>query len=129
METTTTIIKTLKKGSYVMIDGIPCKVMTINVSKSGKHGGAKCRVEGMGLLDGRRRSVVKPGDAKVDVPIVTKKKAQILAITNDNVQLMDLSDYSTFELKIPEELKGKIKSGEEVNYFEIIGMKTLKQLK
>ena len=35
----------------------------------------------------------------------------------ERVQLMDMTDYSTFELDIPEELKGKLNSGEEVNYF------------
>jgi len=123
------VIKTLKKGSFVLIDDVPCRVTQVNVSKSGKHGGAKCRVEGLGLFDNRRRSIVKPGDTKVDIPLILKKKAQVLAISGDRVQLMDLSDYSMFELDIPEELKGKLNSGEEVNYFEVIGIRTLKALK
>lgn len=31
----------LKEGSYVIIDGEPCKVVEIEKSKTGKHGSAK----------------------------------------------------------------------------------------
>ncbi|MDI6825727.1 MAG: translation initiation factor IF-5A [Candidatus Aenigmarchaeota archaeon] len=129
MDKTTSVIKNLKKGSFVLIDDVPCKVIDISVTKSGKHGASKTRVEGIGLFDGRRKSIVKPSDDTVDVPIITKKKAQVLAISGEKVQLMDLSDYSMFELDIPEELKGKLNSGDEVNYFEIVGIRTLKPLK
>ena len=123
------VIKSLKKGSFVLIDNVPCRVDSISSSKSGKHGASKTRVEGMGLFDGRRRSIVKPSHDTVNVPIINKRKAQVLAISGDRVQLMDLSDYSMLELDIPEELKGKLKSGEEVNYFEVMGIRTLKPLK
>jgi len=119
------VIKNLKKGSFVLIDDVPCRVVSVNISKSGKHGAAKARVEGMGLVDGRRRDIIKPADAKVPVPILLKKQAQVLAIIGDRVQLMDLSDYSNFELDIPEEMKGKLESGQEIMYYEIEGMRTL----
>jgi len=129
LEKTNIVIKNLKRGHLVLIQGIPCRVESISSSKSGKHGASKTRVEGIGLLDGRRRSIVKPSGDKVDVPIINKKKAQVLAISGNKVQLMDLSDYSVFELDIPEELKGKLNSGEEVNYFEVMKIRTLKPLK
>lgn len=125
----TKVIKTLKKGHFVLIDGVPCKVVSIAIAKSGKHGGAKARVEGIGLFDGRRRSIIKPGDAKVNVPIILRKNAQLLAIVGEKAQLMDLTDYSTFELTIPEDMKGKVNPGEELNYFEVGGVRTLEKLK
>lgn len=129
MEKTVSVIKALKKGSFVFIDDVPCKVDDISVTKSGKHGAAKARVDGIGLFDGRRRSIVKPADASVDVPILSKKKAQVLALAGEKAQLMDLEDYSNFELEIPEELKGKLNSGEEISYYEVASVRTLKQLK
>ena len=129
MGKTTAVIKSLKKGSFVLIDGDPCRVESISSGKSGKHGASKTRIEGVGLFDGRRRSIVKPSGDKVDVPIINKKKAQVLAISGNRAQLMDLSDYSMFELDIPEELKGKLNPGEEINYFELVGIRTLSQLK
>jgi translation initiation factor 5A len=129
LEKTIAVIKDLRKGSFVLIDDVPCKVDDISVTKSGKHGAAKARVDAIGLMDGRRRSLVKPADENVDVPIILRKKAQVLAISGDKVQLMDTSDYSMLELEIPEELKGKLNSGEEVSYYELAGVKTLKPLK
>jgi translation initiation factor 5A len=126
---TTAVIKSLKPNSFVLIDDVPCRVEKVSISVSGKHGAAKARVDAIGLFDGRRRSIVKPADENVEVPIVNKKSAQILAMVGENAQLMDLTDYSVFELPIPEELKEKIKAGEEISYFEIAGVKTLKQIK
>jgi translation initiation factor 5A len=129
MEKTTTTLKNLKKGNFILIDDVPCKVVAVNISKSGKHGAAKARVEGMGLFDNRRRSIIKPADAKVDAPVVLRKQAQVLAIMGEKVQLMDLTDYSNFELEIPEDLKGKINEGQEITYYEVVGIKTLEKLR
>ena len=119
------VIKNLKKGGFVLIDDVPCRVVSVNISKSGKHGAAKARIEGMGLFDGRRRSIIKPADAKVPVPILLKKPAQVLAIVGEKAQLMDLTDYSTFELEIPEDMKGKIEAGQDITYYELEGLRTL----
>ena len=119
----------MKRGGFVIIDGAPCYVESVDVSKSGKHGAAKARLEAVGMFDGRRRSIVKPADETVDVPILTKKKAQVLSVQENRAQIMDLTDYSVFELEIPEERKDQIKQGEEVFYFEICDVKTLKELK
>jgi translation initiation factor 5A len=70
-----------------------------------------------------------PGDESIDVPIIAKRSAQVLALVGERVQLMNLTDYSVFELPIPEELKGKLKAGEEVSYYEVLGQRTLKPLK
>lgn len=117
--------KDLKPGRYVVIDDEPCKVLSISTSKPGKHGSAKARIEAIGIIDGKRRELVKPGSATVDVPIIEKLGAQVLSVSENSVQLMDLSDYSTFECAVPEELKGKLSEGQEVVYWKMMGKKLL----
>src|SRR4030042_872911 len=117
--------KDLKPGRYVVIDDEPCKFLSISTSKPGKHGSAKARIEAIGLIDGKRRELVKPGSATVDVPIVEKLGAQVLSVSENSVQLMDLSDYSTFECVLPEELKGKISEGQDVVYWRMMGKNIL----
>lgn len=129
MEKTTAVIKELKPNGFVLIDNVPCRVEKVTVSSAGKHGAAKCRVDVIGLLDGKRRSIVKPSGDVVDIPIILKKNAQIVAIVEENVQLMDLTDYSVFELPIPEEMKGQLQAGNEIDYFEVMEIKTIKKLK
>lgn len=128
MKTTANISK-LKSGGFILIDGVPCRVDKVQTSSSGKHGHAKVRVDAIGVLDGKRRSIVKPSGENVDVPIINRNVAQVLAIVGDNAQLMDMQTYEVFELPIPVELKGTIEAGQEINYFEIVGTKTLKQIK
>jgi translation initiation factor 5A len=99
--------------------------LDVFVSVSGKHGGAKARVEAIGIFDDRKRSIVKPADTEIDVPIVEKKAAQVIAITGDTAQLMDLESYETFDSKIPAELKDKISQGLEVQYWIIEGRKMI----
>jgi len=125
MSTMKAAIKSLKQGKYVMIDGEPCKVISVSVSVPGKHGGAKARLDATGIFDDRRRSIVKPADTELDVPIIEKKTAQVVALTGDMAQLMDLETYDTFELKVPEDLKGNVVQGSDVSYWIIEGRKML----
>ena len=125
MSTTRAIIKTLKPGKMCVIDGEPCKVLDITCSKPGKHGGAKARIDVVGIFDKRRRSVVKPASTEIDVPIVEKKTGQVVAITGDSVQIMDLENYETFESTIPDELKDSIIQGADISYWVIMGRKLL----
>ncbi len=128
-EVTRTGIKDLKPGSFVVIDDVPCRVEKIQVSTSGKHGASKVRVEALGLLDNRRRSIISPSHDEISVPIILKKQSQVLAIAGNKAQLMDLQTYETIELDIPEEVKERVQPGGEIAYFEIMGIRTLKQLK
>ncbi len=128
-ETTREPIKSLKPGRYVIIDGEPCKVLSITTSVAGKHGAAKARLEAIGIFDGKRRSIVKPADEEVEVPIIEKRNAQVIAVMGDQAQIMDLETYEVFEVNIPEEMKEKIKEGVEVIYWDIVGRKMLFQIK
>lgn len=107
-------IKDLKPGGFVVIDDVACKVDEVQISKSGKHGSAKARVTATGVFDNQKRVIVKPGDSSIDVPIMEKKSMQVIAIIGDNVQLMDLEDYSTRQVPIPEEFKDQFIEGQEV---------------
>ncbi len=119
MATKSSSMKGLKPGHYVIIDDEPCKVVKITLSKPGKHGSTKARLDAVGIFDKRKRSIMKPADANVQVPIIEKNKAQVISVSGEFVQLMNLGDYSTFEANIPPELKGKLESGKEVGYWKI----------
>jgi translation initiation factor 5A len=125
MNITKSSVKSLKPGKYCVIDGEPCKVLSVSISAPGKHGGAKARLDAVGIFDERKRSIVKPADTEIDVPIVEKKSAQVVAITGDMGQFMDMETYETFDMKIPEELKGKIQQGSETVYWIILDRKLL----
>lgn len=119
-------VRELKEGRYVLIDEEPCKILSIQTSKPGKHGEAKARIEAVGLFDGGKRSVVHPMKHKVQVPIIDKRIAMVLSIQGTNVQLMDMADTSQiFELVIEDEFKGLIQVGKEIQYTEAMGKKKI----
>jgi translation initiation factor 5A len=126
---TVTLIKDLKPNGFVIIDGVPCRVERVQSSTSGKHGHAKVRVDAIGLFDNVRKSIIAPSHENVEVPIVEKKRGQVISITGSKAQIMDMNDYSVIEMDIPEERKDRIKQGEEIEYFEVLDIKTLKELK
>ena len=118
----------LKKGSYIILDDAPCRVSDIQVSRPGKHGHAKYRIVGIGLIDEKKREIVTPAH-EMKVPIIEKKDAQILSIHDDIANVMDSETYETFDLKIPEELKNDAKEGKEILYWVIMDEKIMKQVK
>jgi len=114
-------VRTLKEGKYVLIDEEPCVIKSISHAKTGKHGSAKARVDAIGIFDGTKRSIVQPVTDKIYIPIVDRKNGQVLTVKGDVCQVMDMADYATLELKIPEELKGKIEAGKEISYLSSMG--------
>lgn len=114
-------VKNLKEGKYVIVDDEACIIKSITKSKPGKHGAAKARIEVIGLFDGQKRSYIGSVATKIYVPIVERKSAQILSVIGDVAQLMDMGDFSTFEIPIPEEFKSKVKEGEDISYITALG--------
>jgi translation initiation factor 5A len=112
----------LKVGSYIIIDGEPCRIMSYTKSKPGKHGSAKARIVALGVFDEAKRTLVKPVGAQVEVPIIEKKAGQVIAVLPAAVQVMDLETYEILEAPLPEEeIRSKLASGIEVEYWRILG--------
>jgi len=117
----------LRVGSYIMIDGDAYTVRSMDVSKTGKHGHAKVRMEAVGVLSGKKKVMVVPGHERFDVPLIDKRKGQVLSLMGDKVSLMDAESFENFEIDIPEDLKGEIKDGMTVEYWDIEGVKMVKR--
>lgn len=116
-------VGTLRVGGYVIVDNEPCRVSSLTKSKPGKHGAAKARVVAISVFDGTKKTFVKPVDAQIEVPLIEKKTGQVLALLPNAVQIMDLENYDVFEAAYPdeEELKQKLTSGVEIEYWRILG--------
>ncbi|MBD6955756.1 MAG: translation initiation factor IF-5A [Thermoplasmata archaeon] len=118
-------VRELREGSYIVIDDEPCRIVEFTTSKPGKHGEAKARIVAIGVFDNQKRSVVYPVKHKVKSPIIDKKVGQVISIMGDMAQIMDTTTFETFELPIPEELKGSLQQGQEVQYWEAMGKRKI----
>ncbi len=110
-------VRDLDEGSYVMIDDTPCQITAYSTAKPGKHGSAKARVEAQGVFDGKKRSLSQPVDAKIWVPIINRKQGQVVSVSGDDAQVMDLETYETFTMRVPDDIS--LSPDDEIEYLEM----------
>jgi translation initiation factor 5A len=111
----------LKVGSYIIIDNEPCRIVSYDHSKPGKHGSAKARVAAIGVFDGSKHSLVSPVSANIEVPLINKRSGQVISISGQTLQIMDLETFEVFETSaIEEEIRNKIRQGGEVEYWQVL---------
>ena len=92
----------IRKGGYIMIKGKPCKVKEVSVSKTGKHGHAKCKFSASDIFTGSTCEELCPSTHSIDVPIVTKKDWLITGIQDENYVLLMNDDGDMREdLQLP----------------------------
>jgi translation initiation factor 5A len=123
------VAKELKVGKYVLVEDIPCRVSNIESSKPGKHGSAKMRITAIGIFDGQKKTLLTPGDADVEVPIIDRNSAQIMSVSGKSAQVMDNTTYEIFDIEIPEELLSDAAAGKEIDILSAMGRKKVERIK
>ena len=117
-----------KPGVNIIYEGAPVTIKTQDISKTGKHGAHKCRMEATGIIDGKKRIILKPGHERFEVPSIDKRKGQVISINGNDVSMMDVETFETVVLPIPEELVAEIKEGIQVEYWDVEGQKIIKKV-
>jgi translation initiation factor 5A len=120
----------LRVGTFAMINEAPCVVRSIDISKTGKHGASKCRIEAVGILDDKKRITVMPGAERVAVPMIDKRKGQVLNLDKQNMRasLMDLENFETIESIISSDVVENIQDGTQCEYWNVEGKNIIKRL-
>ncbi len=121
--------KELKVGKYILIEDIPCRIVDIESSKPGKHGSAKMRITAVGVFEGQKKTLLTPGDADVEVPIIERKTVQIMSVTGKTAQVMDSQTYEMYDMEIPEELVSDAAAGKEVEILEAMGKRKMERIR
>lgn len=114
-----------RTGVTILIDGDAYTVRSNDISKTGKHGASKCRIEAIGVFSGKKKIVAVPGDTRFDVPNVEKRKAQVLSVGDATASVMDLESFETFDIVYSEELKESMAPEKQVEYWDIEGKKAI----
>ncbi len=117
-----------KAGTNIIVDGVPCTVRSMDISKTGKHGHAKCRFEAIGIVSGQKKVFVAPGHERLEVPIVDKRRGQVLSKADGKVNLMDLDNFETIEILCSDnELFEKLEENSNCEYWDVEGQKIVKR--
>jgi len=120
----------VKVGNNIIVDGVSCTVKSIDISKSGKHGASKCRIEAVGITDDKKKIVAVPGSERFEIPMIEKRRAQVLSFDKlkGTASIMDLENFETIEAKISEELLKDLEENRNVEYWDVDGKKIVKRL-
>ena len=116
-------VRDLQEGNYVVVDDSPCKINAYSTAKPGKHGSAKARIEARCVFDDKKRSLSQPVDAKIWVPIIDRKQGQVVSVTGDDMQVMDLDTYETFTMRIPDDVDAD--PDDTIEYLEFEGQRKI----
>lgn len=115
-------------GTNIIVDGESCTVKKIDTSKTGKHGHAKCRIEAVGIISGNKKVFVVPGHDRFEVPMVDKRKAQVLSKGEGSANIMDLESFETLDVACPDkELLDSLEESGNCEYWDIEGEKLIKR--
>ncbi len=118
----------LKEGRYIVINGSPHIITNMQKSAPGKHGHAKYRVEAKNMFTGNKTVIVMTAHAHIEVPTLKKQKANVLSVSGNSAQIMDMETYETFDLEIPDDLKDAVEAGKIILYWEIMGKRIMKEI-
>jgi translation initiation factor 5A len=117
-----------KVGTNILVEGMPCTIKSIDISKTGKHGHAKCRIEAVGIITGTKKVFVVPGHDRLEVPIVDKRKAQVLSKADGKASLMDLENFETIEVACPDPaVFAELQENGNCEYWDVEGEKLIKR--
>jgi translation initiation factor 5A len=117
----------VKPGNAIIVEENACIVKSNDISKTGKHGHAKCRIEAINVIDGKKKVFVTGGHERLEVPLIKKNRGQILSVTGDKASIMDLESFETIELPIPEDLEGQLKESDQIEYWDVEGKNIIKR--
>ncbi len=115
----------VKAGTTITIEGDAYTARSCDISKTGKHGHAKCRIEAIGIFSGKKKVLAVPGHERFEVPLVDKRKGQVLSVSDETASIMDLESYETIDITFMEELKDQLAPEKEVEYYDIEGSKKI----
>jgi len=98
----------VKRGSLLVIDSRPCKVMNETTSKTGKHGHAKKIITAVDIFNEKKYVTTYSTADTLDAPIVKTVEYQLLSVEDDGyLDLLDDLGNQIGEFRTPDNVLGK----------------------
>ncbi|KAM7540219.1 hypothetical protein Aperf_G00000024582 [Anoplocephala perfoliata] len=82
----------IKKNSFVIIKGRPCKIVETSSSKTGKHGAAKVNYVGIDIFTGKKLEECRPSSFTVYSPVIEKTECTVVGIDGEGYLELLLPD-------------------------------------
>ena len=111
----------LERGTYFIYNNEPVRVLRKEVIVVGTHSHSKLKFYIQGLNEKSERSVNFHHTDKVEVVDIIRKLGQIIAKTNNKIQIMDMMTYETLDAIAPSVLFNELNEGNQVTFIEFKG--------
>ena len=79
----------IRKGTYILINDVVCKVDDYHTAKTGKHGSAKMLIKAVELVSGKQKETTISTADRVEVPIINRKEYVLVDLDDDFMQLLN----------------------------------------
>ncbi len=106
---------TIKKGSYMVFENRPCKVVAYSTAKTGKHGHAKAKITGIDIFTGKKYEDSVPTSHTVLVPNIKRSQYTALDVDADGyLTLMTKEGQTRQDIKLPDDTEEDQKFAERI---------------
>lgn len=92
----------LRKNTFVVIKGRPCKIVDMSTSKTGKHGHAKVHLVAIDIFTGKKLEDLSPSTHNMEVPVVKRTEYQLLDIDDGFLSLMTMDGETKDDVRAPD---------------------------
>ena len=105
----------IKKNSFMVINGRPCKVVDYSTAKTGKHGHAKASITGIDIFNGKKYEDSAPSSHNMECPIIKRTEWQAISVDDEGyVTLMDTKGTLKSDLKLSTDTESDVTVGERI---------------
>lgn len=111
----------LKKGSFILHRGEPYEIIELGIVVTGTHSHTKAKATVKGIFSNSTEVLVKSHHETVEELEIRKKKATVISVTPQKLQIMDSVNYATLESDLDQSEKGLYNEGDEIIYIEFNG--------
>lgn len=115
----------LERGKFFEYKGELLQVLVRNLVTCGTHSHTKlvftvCNLEGK-----QEKKITMAHNDRVDIVDIIKKKATVISISGNDVQIMDIQSYETLDAKADPSVLSTLLEGDEIIYIEYKGIQIL----
>ena len=107
----------IKKGSLAILRDRPCKIINVAISKTGKHGHAKCHFHGIDVFTDKKYEDICPSTHMMEQPVLDRTEYELIDIDADGylslmtTELVSRNDLTLPETDIGNEIREKFENG------------------
>ncbi|MFE7100638.1 translation initiation factor IF-5A [Streptomyces erythrochromogenes] len=78
---------TLRRNGHVLMDGLPCRLTDVSISKSGQRGQTEVNLTGIDIFTGERHEDMHPCAHEVEAPVVVHTEYVLAGIDGGYLSL------------------------------------------